>query len=156
MRWWWWCWWRCWWWCWWCPCRRGVEPPGGDSGSGSPLRSPPAAACWLPFYVFLIYAAASSRYTSGESYIVRFRSRRVGGTKIEAKRTSEGQKSPGGAPKGDGRASPSLSLFPAPFASFKDSMSSVSEFLKRGLWVCSIPSPVAPGKSKILKKRSFL
>ena len=86
-----------------------------------------------PFLMFSIYAAVPSRYASGEPYIVRFRSRRVGGTKIEAKRTSEGRKSPGGTPKGGGRASPSLSLFPAPFASFKDSMSSVSKFLKRGL-----------------------
>ena len=86
-----------------------------------------------PFYVFSIYAAVPSRYASGEPYIVRFRSRRVGGTKIEAKRTSEGRKSPGGAPKGDGRASPYLSLFPAPFASFKSSMSSVLKFPKRGL-----------------------
>ena len=27
------------------PLPEGVEPPGGDSGNGSPLRSPPAAAC---------------------------------------------------------------------------------------------------------------
>jgi hypothetical protein len=63
-----------------------------------PLLSSPEAACWLPFYVFSIYAADSSRYTLGEPYIVRFRSRWVGGTKIEVKRTPEGQKSSSGAP----------------------------------------------------------
>ena len=57
------------------PLPEGVESTGGNSGSGSLLRSPPAAACCLSVLVFSIYAAASSRYASGEPYIVRFRSR---------------------------------------------------------------------------------
>ena len=61
-----------------------------------------------------------------------------------------------GGPKDfGGHASPSLLLFPAPFASFKSSMSSVSKILKRGLWFCSIPSPVAPENSKILTEGLF-
>ena len=71
---------------------------GGDSGSGSPSNLPPAAAGRLSILVFSISASVCSRYMSGDPYIVRFRSRRVGGTKIEAKRVSEGRKSTGGVP----------------------------------------------------------
>ena len=77
-------------------------------GGWSPPEAIPAAVPpsdlhrWRPadsfFMCFRSTAAASSRYTSGEPYIVRFRSRRVSGTKIEAKRTSGDQKASAGAP----------------------------------------------------------
>jgi hypothetical protein len=42
------------------PAPEGVESTGGDFSSVSPLRSPPAAACWLSVSVFFIYAVVVS------------------------------------------------------------------------------------------------
>jgi hypothetical protein len=75
----------------------GVEPPRGDSSSGSPLRSLPVVYCILSVYVFSISTFVPRGIAIVAPLIDGFRSRRKDRHEDGQQRSHEDEMGPSGA-----------------------------------------------------------